>query len=195
MTNDLVQRVEEHKGGLQKGFTRRYGVHQLVYFEAWASGRDAITREKRLKKWNRQWKINLIESFNPEWKDLFDVVAGGVSPHALLLKNLDSRLRGNDAKEGRGNGAKEGRGNDVNRGQEWRQQAAGMRKRWGRRARGWTPSGAWRRLSEFGGEGVRRGNGVRFCQKFYERGGTIDEAWGRLLVPRTRAPGVSTFPA
>jgi len=109
VTNDLVQRVEEHKSGLQEGFTRRYGVHQLVYFEAWASVRDAITREKRLKKWNRQWKIELIESLNPQWKDLCDVASGVAVPDPLLVKNLGSRLRGNSEHKACGRGGEDKR--------------------------------------------------------------------------------------
>ena len=74
MTNNLSRRVWEHQQGLVEGFTKRYNVHQLVYSESFARPRDAIQREKRLKKWNRAWKIRLIESTNPGWKDLSQTV-------------------------------------------------------------------------------------------------------------------------
>ncbi|MBU4311123.1 MAG: GIY-YIG nuclease family protein [Candidatus Omnitrophica bacterium] len=72
VTNDLVRRVYEHKEGLVEGFTKKYKVDRLVYFEETNDVESAITREKRLKKWNRQWKIELIEKENPEWKDLYE---------------------------------------------------------------------------------------------------------------------------
>jgi putative endonuclease len=71
VTNDLNRRVQIHKKGLNSGFTKRYGVDRLVYFEVFESIIDAIRREKQLKKWNRLWKIHLIEKVNPLWKDLF----------------------------------------------------------------------------------------------------------------------------
>ena len=71
VTNDLVRRVYEHKDGSADGFTSRYGVHTLVYFEATESAQSAIEREKRLKKWKREWKIGLIEEGNPDWNDLY----------------------------------------------------------------------------------------------------------------------------
>lgn len=71
VTNDLNRRIQIHKLGLNSGFTKRYGVDRLVYFEAFESIAVAIRREKQLKKWNRQWKIQLIEKINPTWKDLF----------------------------------------------------------------------------------------------------------------------------
>lgn len=70
LTNDLIRRVYEHKSGLIEGFTKKYSVHKLVYFEDTTDINAAILREKRLKKWKRQWKIELIEKQNPEWKDL-----------------------------------------------------------------------------------------------------------------------------
>ena len=72
LTNDLQKRVYDHKNNLIKGFTQKYNVHQLVYYETYNKIWEAIAREKQLKKWNRQWKINLIEKSNPEWKDLYD---------------------------------------------------------------------------------------------------------------------------
>ena len=70
ITNDLARRVIEHKSGLIKGFTKKYSVNKLVYFESTNDVNAAILREKRLKKWKRQWKIELIEKSNPDWKDL-----------------------------------------------------------------------------------------------------------------------------
>jgi putative endonuclease len=72
VTGDLIRRIREHKDGLIEGFTKKYHVHRLVYFEQHSHIEQAIEREKQLKKWNRQWKINLIEKENPTWKDLFD---------------------------------------------------------------------------------------------------------------------------
>ncbi len=71
VTNDLIKRVHEHKRHLVKGFTDKYSVGRLVYFEMTTCVAAAIAREKILKKWNRQWKIDLIEKKNPEWKDLY----------------------------------------------------------------------------------------------------------------------------
>ena len=70
MTNNLARRVAEHREGLVPGFTRRYGVKQLAYFEDFQSAREAIEREKQIKGWRREKKIALIESFNPRWDDL-----------------------------------------------------------------------------------------------------------------------------
>ena len=75
VTNDLLKRVYEHKQKLVEGFTREYNVHMLVYFEQTNDVESAITKEKQMKKWERQWKIDLIEEKNPEWKDLyFDII-------------------------------------------------------------------------------------------------------------------------
>ena len=70
VTSDLVARVYQHRSGEVKGFTSRYNVFRLVRFEQFATMPEAITREKQLKRWHRQWKINLIESENPDWHDL-----------------------------------------------------------------------------------------------------------------------------
>ena len=70
VTSNLIRRVYEHKGNLIKGFTSRYHVHRLVYFEQTNDIRNAITREKQIKKWKRGWKIELIERMNPAWRDL-----------------------------------------------------------------------------------------------------------------------------
>jgi putative endonuclease len=70
ITNSLVRRIFEHKTKYFKGFTEKYGVDKLVYYEIYGSPNDAIHREKCIKKWNRDWKLNLIEKNNPTWKDL-----------------------------------------------------------------------------------------------------------------------------
>ncbi len=70
MTNDIMRRAFEHKEALAEGFTKRYRLDQLVYYEEWPTAPDAIHREKRLKKWPRAWKINLIRTENPDWNDL-----------------------------------------------------------------------------------------------------------------------------
>ncbi|MCA0447876.1 MAG: GIY-YIG nuclease family protein [Bacteroidetes bacterium] len=72
ITNNLIRRVFDHKNETLDGFTKKYKVHLLVWFDSTNSVESAIVREKQLKKWNRQWKINLIESSNPDWKDLSD---------------------------------------------------------------------------------------------------------------------------
>ena len=72
VTSDLVRRAWEHRNDAQPGFTRRYGVKSLVYFEEHDDISAAIQREKRLKKWQRDWKIELIERSNPHWSDLYD---------------------------------------------------------------------------------------------------------------------------
>ncbi|OHA15464.1 MAG: excinuclease ABC subunit C [Candidatus Taylorbacteria bacterium RIFCSPLOWO2_12_FULL_43_20] len=70
VTNDLIRRVYEHKNGLVEGFTKKYNVKNLIYYEATTDVNGALQREKQLKKWNRKWKLDLIESENPNWKDL-----------------------------------------------------------------------------------------------------------------------------
>ena len=72
VTNDLVRRVYEHRNELVPGFTKRYGVKQLVYFEQHDTAYAAIQREKNIKHWSREWKIDLIVASNPEWRDLYD---------------------------------------------------------------------------------------------------------------------------
>ena len=71
VTSDIKKRVWEHREGVVDGFTKKYNVHMLVYYELFDEMYDAITREKRLKKWNRAWKIRLIEEKNPGWDDLW----------------------------------------------------------------------------------------------------------------------------
>jgi len=75
VTNDLVRRVYEHKTNAVRGFTSRYHVHLLVWFECYDDIINASTREKELKKWRREWKINLIEGSNPGWVDLYEGIA------------------------------------------------------------------------------------------------------------------------
>jgi len=74
VTSDLIKRVSEHKNGTFEGFTKEYNVHKLVYFEEHASAESAIKREKRFKKYKRDWKKNLIELKNPHWEDLYDSI-------------------------------------------------------------------------------------------------------------------------
>lgn len=76
VTNDLIRRVAEHKLQLVESFTKEYGVVRLVYFEQFDDPENAIKREKRLKKWKRDWKIALIEKDNPDWNDLYPEIAG-----------------------------------------------------------------------------------------------------------------------
>ena len=76
VTSDLMGRVWQHKNDLVEGFTRKYGVHCLVWFEMHADMLAAITREKQIKKWNRAWKIEMIERLNPEWCDLWQDLTG-----------------------------------------------------------------------------------------------------------------------
>jgi len=76
VTNDLIRRVFEHKSKFVRGFTKQYDVVKLVYYEQYDDIENAIQREKRLKKWNRQWKIRLIEEKNPNWDDLYPGIAG-----------------------------------------------------------------------------------------------------------------------
>jgi len=71
VTSDLLKRVWEHKNDLVEGFTKKYEVHKLVWFEVHERMISAIEREKRIKEWKRKWKIELIENNNPDWQDLF----------------------------------------------------------------------------------------------------------------------------
>ena len=72
VTSDIVKRVWEHKNNLVEGFTKKYSVHQLVWYEQHVDMKSAIEREKSIKKWKRDWKIALIEEQNPKWRDLYD---------------------------------------------------------------------------------------------------------------------------
>ena len=75
VTNNLLRRIYEHKMNMIEGFSKKYGVHDLVYYEQLEDIGTAIQREKQLKKWNRQWKVHLIENKNPGWKDLYKGLA------------------------------------------------------------------------------------------------------------------------
>lgn len=77
VTSNLVKRVWEHREGLGGGFTARYGVKRLVYFEAHSDMYAAITRERQIKEWKRAWKVALIEGMNPGWADLWETIVGG----------------------------------------------------------------------------------------------------------------------
>jgi len=72
VTSDLRKRVWEHRNDMVDGFTKRYGIHRLVYYELHADMASAIGREKQMKKWNRAWKLELIERQNPHWQDLWE---------------------------------------------------------------------------------------------------------------------------
>jgi putative endonuclease len=79
ISTDLARRMAEHDQRLVQGFTSRYGVRQLVYYEHHATIPDAIQREKVLKRWRRQWKLRLIESMNPEWANLYNPATGEIA--------------------------------------------------------------------------------------------------------------------
>ena len=72
VTNNIIRRIYEHKNGLTEGFTKKYKLHKLIYYEKCSNIKSAIEREKQLKRWHRDWKFNLIKSSNPEFKDLYN---------------------------------------------------------------------------------------------------------------------------
>lgn len=74
VTSDLPKRIWEHKAGAVEGFSKKYGIKMLVYYEIFEDAECAIKREKRLKKWPREWKMRVIEQMNPDWRDLYDMV-------------------------------------------------------------------------------------------------------------------------
>jgi len=74
VTSDLAKRVYEHKNNLVDGFTKKYNLHNLVWYEIYESAESAITREKQMKKWKRSWKLKLIEQNNPGWMDLYESI-------------------------------------------------------------------------------------------------------------------------
>lgn len=74
VTTDLIRRIWEHKNKFVPGFTTKYNVTQLVYYEIFDDIESAVAREKRLKEWKRQWKIDLIQKLNPDWEDLYDKI-------------------------------------------------------------------------------------------------------------------------
>lgn len=73
-TDDLMRRVGEHKTKMFDGYTAHYGVDRLVWYETHATREDAFAKERRVKKWNRAWKLRMIEAINPDWRDLYDVI-------------------------------------------------------------------------------------------------------------------------
>ena len=79
-TSGLVKRVWEHRSGFVEGFTKRYRVHHLVYFEVHDHIDEALRRDKRIKKWSRAWKIDLIEEANPRWRDLWPTIIAASAP-------------------------------------------------------------------------------------------------------------------
>ncbi|RYF36569.1 MAG: GIY-YIG nuclease family protein [Comamonadaceae bacterium] len=90
VTSNLVRRVHEHREGLAKGFTKDYGVKQLVWFEGTPSIVAAIEREKQLKNWRRAWKIELVESVNPTWRDLYPALLGAEPlPRGFRRQGMD----------------------------------------------------------------------------------------------------------
>jgi len=74
VTNNLIKRTYEHKNDFVEGFTKKYNVHLLVYYEIYDDVKEAILREKRIKRWRREWKIKLIEKMNPNWEDLYNKI-------------------------------------------------------------------------------------------------------------------------
>lgn len=95
VTNDLVRRVAEHKAKIIPGFTKWYGVDKLVYFETFDDHLEAIAREKKLKRWRRDWKRSLIEEQNPHWQDLFPGLqpSGEVGPGSALRTVRDDKYK------------------------------------------------------------------------------------------------------
>ena len=77
VTNDLIRRTWEHRNDFVEGFSREHQTHRLVWYEVHGDVCEAITREKRIKTWNRAWKVNLIQSMNPNWDDLYDAIVSG----------------------------------------------------------------------------------------------------------------------
>jgi putative endonuclease len=80
VTNDLIRRMHEHREGLVEGFTKQYAIKLLVWFEFTPSIEAAIQREKQIKNWKREWKIALIAPENPQWRDLYPELLGGMDP-------------------------------------------------------------------------------------------------------------------
>ena len=72
VTSNLIKRIYEHKNGLAEGFSKTYEVHRLVWYERHETAESAIVREKQIKKWNREWKLRLVDEFNPRWDDLYE---------------------------------------------------------------------------------------------------------------------------
>ena len=111
VTSDLIKRIWEHREGMAEGFTKQYNVKTLVWYEQHATMETAISREKAMKKWRRDWKLKTIEKFNPNWLDLWPqingqaplpVVPATAGTQRGLVNPLDSRIRGNDVAAGGG---------------------------------------------------------------------------------------------
>ncbi|SHK88040.1 GIY-YIG nuclease family protein [Fibrobacter sp. UWB12] len=85
VTNDLHRRTLEHKMKLNEGFSEKYNADCLAYYELFFNITDAIKREERLKRWNRKWKMELIETFNPQWKDLFVEIGDACSEAGMTM--------------------------------------------------------------------------------------------------------------
>jgi putative endonuclease len=100
VTSGLHQRMNQHTQGLIEGFTKRYCVKMLVYYEMFDSMPEAIAREKLLKTWNRAWKIRLIESMNPEWRNLFDEASGEIAFGPAEAERLSAEPEPNGGLDG-----------------------------------------------------------------------------------------------
>lgn len=111
VTSDLIKRIWEHREGIADGFTKQYKVKTLVWYEQHATMETAISREKAMKKWRRDWKLKTIEKFNPNWLDLWPQINGQAALPVVPAQAgtqrgqgnpLDSRIRGNDLAVGGG---------------------------------------------------------------------------------------------
>jgi len=96
VTSNLAKRTWQHKNDRAESFTKEYGVHTLVYYEPHPTMLDAIRREKRLKKWNRAWKLELIEKVNPEWKDLSSTIVG-IGTGQYFVERMQVRRRSRES--------------------------------------------------------------------------------------------------
>lgn len=110
VTSDLSQRIWQHREGVVEGFTSRYGVDRLMWFELHGTMESAIRREKQIKKWNRGWKIRLIEDSNPDWRDI--AMDLGFEPHLVKFETHNPRhpRAGGGPSDGDANGDKAGDG-------------------------------------------------------------------------------------
>jgi len=90
-TSDISRRMQEHKNKVYNGFTKKYEVDKLVYVETFLTSEEAMVRERRIKKWCRKWKVELIERNNPDWKDL----TGKYTRSLDSIQTMDSLFRGN----------------------------------------------------------------------------------------------------
>jgi len=103
VTSNLIQRVWQHREGVVEGFTTQYHVKTLVWYEQHDTMESAITREKALKKWNRDWKLRLIEEVNPGWRDLWDEIVGAEQIHDPLVAHHDAPIARHDPPPARHN--------------------------------------------------------------------------------------------